>query len=287
MSFVPTIHNDTYPYISPSNYSLQGKSVLITGAFRGCGHAMAIGYAKAGISKMAMTSRSPTIIQDILDAAKAAGRPEPQILVIKLDVTHGDYIEQVVQVVERKFGTLDILVNNAGYLGTFRPIAESNPEEWWNNFEVNVKGTYLMSRAFIPLLLKSELKTIINISSEGFHVLLKGASGYMTTKLANLRLSQFMDVDHGEEGLLIYSVNPGGVHTDLGHNMPEWLWGPILTDTPELCGETVPWLTSQRREWLAGRYVSCPWDMKELEDRKDEILKYDLLKVRLATAPGA
>ena len=285
MSFVPTIHRTPYPYINPSKYSMQGKSALITGASKGCGRAFAIGYAKAGISQLVLAARSDVPTKEILEAAKSAGRPEPKILTLKLDVTSRSDVEAAAELVEKHFGGLDVLINNAGYLGRFKPIVDSDPDDWWNNWETNIKGIFLMSRSFIPLILKSELKTIINIASEGAHVLLKGASGYMTTKLANLRLSQFLNLEYGGEGLLAYSVNPGGIHTDLAHNMPDWTWGPILTDDPELCGETVPWLTSVRREWLAGRYVSCPWDMRELEERREEVVKYDLLKVRLAIAP--
>ncbi|KAI9665800.1 MAG: putative secondary metabolism biosynthetic enzyme [Bathelium mastoideum] len=286
MSFTPTIHNTSYPYIDPSKYSLHGKSVLITGASRGCGRAMAIGYAKAGISQLALAARSPISTEEILEAAKSAGRPEPKILTLKFSVTDRSEIETAAKLVEEQFGKLDILINNAGYLGNFEPILDSDPDDWWSNWETNIKGIYLVSRAFIRLLLKSELKTVINITSEGANVLLKGASGYMSTKMANLRLSQFLSLDYDEQGLLAYSVNPGGVHTDLGHNMPEYLWGPILVDEPDLCGESIPWLTSQKRDWLAGRYVSCTWDMKELDERKDEIVKNDLLKLRLAVTPG-
>ena len=55
-----------------------------------------------------------------------------------------------------------------------------------------------------------------------------------------------------------------------------------LTDKAELPGDTIVWLTQERREWLASRYVSCTWDMPELMTRKDEIVKGDKLKVRMA-----
>lgn len=56
----------------------------------------------------------------------------------------------------------------------------------------------------------------------------------------------------------------------------------VCIDTPELAGDTIVWLTSERRDWLAGRYVSCNWDMTELLARRDEIVEKDLLKLRLA-----
>lgn len=55
-----------------------------------------------------------------------------------------------------------------------------------------------------------------------------------------------------------------------------------LSDTPELAGDTITWLSKERRDWLQGRYVDCCWDMGELEARKDEIVSEDKLKARLS-----
>ena len=58
----------------------------------------------------------------------------------------------------------------------------------------------------------------------------------------------------------------------------------LLNDTPELAGETMVWLSAEKREWLAGRYVSVNWDMNELLFKKDEIVEKELLKVRMAVS---
>ena len=55
----------------------------------------------------------------------------------------------------------------------------------------------------------------------------------------------------------------------------------VFEDQPELCGETLPFLTSEKRDWLQGRYVSCTWNMEEFLKKKDEVVAKDLLKVRL------
>ena len=62
--------------------------------------------------------------------------------------------------------------------------------------------------------------------------------------------------------------------------MPEKMHS-MLSDTPELAGDASVWLTAERREWLAGRYVSVNWDAKELLEKREKIVKDDLLKVRL------
>ena len=99
------------------------------------------------------------------------------------------------------------------------------------------------------------------------------------TKSAVLRLNNFLVAEYGDQGILAYGIHPGGVMTDLASNLPDT---SVLIDQPALCGDTVVWLTKERRDWLQDRYLSCTWDMEELEGKKNEIVKADLLKVRMA-----
>lgn len=192
-------------------------------------------------------------------------------------------MEAAAKQVKEAFGGLDILMNNAGYLETFKPVADSDPEEWWKTYEINVKGPYLCSRSFLPILLntKGGLKTIVNTSSVGAHFIMPGASGYQSTKLALLRQSEFIQEEYKDQGILCYSIHPGGVQTDLSNAMPSNMHG-LLIDQPQLAADTVVFLTKDRREWLGGRYISVTWDMEEFLRKKDDIVKGDLLKVRMA-----
>ena len=178
--FTPTIHNDTYDFIKPEQFNLKGRSVLITGASKGLGAAVAVSFAKAGASSLGLTARSSlsTTEKAVLDAAKSAGREAPKVLSAKLDVTDNASMEAAAKEVDAAFGGLDILVNNAGFLAAYTPILDGDIDEWWRTWEVNVKGVYLTTRAFLPLLLKKEdgFKTISNVSSFGAHSTTPGAS---------------------------------------------------------------------------------------------------------------
>ena len=103
---------------------------------------------------------------------------------------------------------------------------------------------------------------------------------YQSTKLAVLRLGEFTNAEYGQQGVISYGIHPGGVATELARGMPESMH-ELLIDTPQLAGDSIVWLTSERREWLAGRYVAVTWDMQELLDKRDRIVQGDLLKVRL------
>ncbi|KAI0074415.1 putative oxidoreductase [Panus rudis PR-1116 ss-1] len=281
--FTKTTHHDTYDFINPLKSDLTGKTVFVSGASRGIGKETALSYARAGASGIAIGARSSlTSLQvELKEAAKNAGRPIPKVVSVQLDVTDVKSVDAAIQKIKQELGGLDILVNNAGYLEVWRPIHESDPQDWWKTWEINIKGVYLVTRAALPLLLDTNgLKTIVNVSSIGAHYTFPGASSYQTGKLALLRFTEFTMAEYGEKGILAFSIHPGGVLTELAQNLPKQLLHQ-LTDTPNLSADATVWLTKERREWLAGRYIAVDWDMEELEKLQKEIVAKDLLKVRL------
>ncbi|TKA74852.1 hypothetical protein B0A55_05334 [Friedmanniomyces simplex] len=280
--FVPTLHNDTYDFISPGKLDLKDRAVLITGASKGIGYETALSFARAGASQIAIGARSSlaTLEKDIATAAQQAGRPPPQILAFQMDVTDYPSVASAASKLEHAFGRLDILINNAGACEPFRPILDSDPEEWTHTWRVNVFGTYHVTRAFLPLLLKTRQgqKQILTLTSIGATVVLPGGSGYNTSKLALARFGEAIGAEYPE--ILSYSVHPGGVATELASGLPEALQ-PLLTDSPRLAGDTLAWLTAERRGFLQGRYVSVTWDMGELVGKRGKIEGEDLLRMRM------
>ena len=179
--FTTTIHNDTYDFIKPEQFDLDGKAVFITGASKGIGRAAALSFARAGASYIGLGARSDMsdVEKEIQEAAKGAGRKVPKTVALKVDVSNEESVNNAAQELEKAVGRLDVLLNNAGYLEPFVPIAESKVEQWWTCYEVNVKGVYLVTRAFLPLLLKGGMKTIQITSSIGAHFVVPGASSYV------------------------------------------------------------------------------------------------------------
>ena len=286
INWTSSIHGDTYPAISSGTASnLDGKSVMITGAAKGVGRATAISFARAGASHIAIGDLAAlgNLEAEAAEAAKANGKVKPKILVLELDITDRVKVQEAAKTVAEAFGGLDVLVNNAGRFEQYIPFLESDADSYWRTWEVNLNGTFNVARCFLPLLLNTKhgLKTMINISSIGALTVRKGASSYRSTKLAILRWTEFLNADYGEQGLLAYCLHPGAILTELGRGMPKEAHAS-LTDKPELPADTIVWLVQERREWLAGRYVSCCWDMPELMSRKEEVVSGDKLKVRMA-----
>jgi len=283
MQFTSDRHHDTYPFIDPATKSDHtGHYVLVTGASKGVGRATAVAFAKAGTAGIAIGARSDfgNLEEEMLSAAKAAGKKAPKIIKLKLDVTDYANVEKAAEEIEKEFGKLDILINNAGYLGDWLPILKTDPKGWWRNYEINIGGVYNVSKAFLPLVLKGKQKTIVNVTSAGAHGLAPGASGYQSSKFALLRFTEFLMVDYADQGLLAFAVHPCGTRTELGENMPEEMHF-VFTDTPQIASDTMVFLTSKKRDWLAGRYVDCCWDMEEFLSKEKEIVEGDKLKMRM------
>ena len=218
------MHNDTYQAIDSSKANLRGKNVFICGASKGIGRAITLSFAKAGASCIAIGARSDqiTLAKDIEDAAVAAKKLAPRILQIKLDVTDEKSVERAAADIEKEFGRLDILIHNAGVLGNPAPIGDSDPENWWKTWDVNLRGPYLVTRAFLPLMLREGDKQIVNVSSVGAHLTSPGLSSYQTSKLALLRFTEFVVSEYGDKGVLAFSIHPGNIlGTDIIEEVPD------------------------------------------------------------------
>ncbi|RYP76574.1 hypothetical protein DL771_001643 [Monosporascus sp. 5C6A] len=290
LGFTSKTHHDTYAEINPAvnPAPCAGKTVLVTGAAKGIGQAIVVSYARAGASRIAIAARGDASATRAraLQAAADAGRQGLEILVLRLDVCDYASITACVAEVSSKWGVVDILINNAGYLAPFEPLGVSDMDEWWRTWEVNVRGVYWVVRALLPLLLRSADKTIVNLTSVGALALTPGASAYQPSKMAVMRLTEYLMVDYMKQGLLAYSVHPASVPTDLASRMPDALVKAVCNDTPELAGDTIVYLTSKRREWLAGRYMSCTWDMPEFMAREPDVVEKDLLKLQVTFDAG-
>ncbi|KAH6679747.1 putative 2-(R)-hydroxypropyl-CoM dehydrogenase [Halenospora varia] len=283
------VHNDSYPAIDPTLLPATNKSVLIVGASKGIGRAIAISFARSGASQIAIAARSSleSLQDEIVAAASKANRAEPQVLCVKLDVTSKESTEEAAKYVEKEFGKLDIVIINAGVLIKNDMVADFDPEIWWETLNVNLKGPFLISRAFLPLLLKGGDKTIVTTSSCGAHLKSPGASPYQISKLAVVRLMEFVATEYGDKGVSAFSIHPGNVITPLLLNLTGGEEGlknsgmaHIFVETPELAGDTLAFLTREKRQWLSGRYVNVTWDMPELMAKEKTIVEGDKLKVK-------
>ena len=197
---------------------------------------MALSYASAGASYIATGARSDLtqLGKDLEAAATSAKRPPFKFLPLKLDITDQRSVEEAANAVRREFGKLDIVINNAGVLLNNSIVTESDPDLWLRDHTFNLKAPFLVSRAFIPLLLEGETKYLIFVSSVGAHCVTPGLSAYQGAKAATIKLCGHIDSEYAEKGLFTFCVHPGNVPTDAVGGMdglPEHLKPGTLATT--------------------------------------------------------
>ncbi|MBV7377940.1 SDR family oxidoreductase [Maritimibacter sp. DP4N28-5] len=265
-----------------------GKVVFIAGASRGIGQATAIAFAEAGARAVYVTARSQEALEETCRLVSQAN-PDTTCAFSVCDVTDAAQVEAAVARCVEMFGGIDVADANAGYLGRWAKIGETDPEAWWYNWEVNLRGAYHVARFTLPHLIKSAERLeseggsgghLILLSSIGAQLLMDGASDYQTSKHAINRLCEFVQSDHGADGIKSFAIHPGGVATELGHAMPEGMH-QYLIDEPDLAACFIVWLTSGQADWARGRYLSATWDVAELTAMRDVILDKSLLVNRL------
>ena len=270
--------------------SASGKIIYISGASQGIGQATAVAFAQAGARAIYITARSENALRETKTRVSKAN-PGVQCEYMVCDVTDEEQVKASVQDCVAKWGGIDVVDSNAGYLNHWKKIGESDTRSWWRNWEVNLKGTYYVIRYSIAALIESAKKHaargssgghLILISSIGAQFVTPTASDYQTSKHAINRLCEFVNVDHGEDGVKCFAIHPGGVPTALGKNMPRERHSNLV-DEPDLAAGFIVWLCSGKADWAQGRFLSSNWDVDELVQLKDQIIRDDLLVNRLRT----
>jgi len=188
---------------------LRGKVVMITGASRGLGRALALAFAREGVS-LVINSRSEDSLEPVAGEAKVTGA---EVLAIPADVSVEAEVERLVNESVRRFGGIDVLVNNAGVLGPRVPIEEYPEDEWRKVLDANLTAPFLLIRTVIPRM--PEGGSIINMTS-GVSVEGRAEWGaYSVSKFGLEGLTQILAAELKERGIRVNSVDPGGMRTEM------------------------------------------------------------------------
>jgi len=190
--------------------SLKGKKALITGAGKGIGKALAIAFAKEGIS-VALLSRTTTDLEEVAEQVRAFG---VEALVVKADVSNLNSVNKAADKVLKSFGTIDILVNNAG-IGKFGNFMDMEPSAWEQVININLMGAYYITRAFLPQMIERKIGDIINISSTAG---LNGnamTSAYSASKFGLIGMTDSLMKEVRKHNIRVNCLIPSTVATDM------------------------------------------------------------------------
>lgn len=187
------------------------KGVVITGAGRGIGAALARAFSRDG-ARVFLCARSDEEVRAVAEGILADGGRAGWTTV---DVSEPDGARALALMATSELGRVDVLVNNAGILGPKAPLLEVTPGNWNDVLRVNANGPFLVSRAFLPTLLQQGAGVIMNVSSG---VGRKGRATwgpYSVSKFAVEGLSQVLAEEIGPQGLACVAVNPGATRTGM------------------------------------------------------------------------
>lgn len=238
--------------------------IVVTGASRGLGRALAhwLGRAGCAVALMARSARG------LSEAAEEVEHLGGEAAVFSGDVADpGDAHAAVTGTLER-FGRLDGLVNNAGIAEPLAMVADSNPEAWLRNLKVNLFGPYALARAALPEL-RTRRGRVVNVSSGAAQLALPAASAYCASKAALTHLTRVLAAEEPE--VVSVALRPGVVDTDMqavlrkadAHGMPseQAAYYRGLRERGELIPPSLParsaaWLVLKAPRHLSGRFVS-------------------------------
>lgn len=183
-----------------------GKTVVVTGAASGIGRATASRVAREG-GRVVAVDISPDRLADL-----AASLPDAQIVAVAGDITQQESIDRIVAAAGER---IDALANVAGINDDFSPLHETSDAMWQRVIAVNVTGTFLLSRAVLPLMLEQRRGSIVNVASEA--ALRGNASGnaYTVSKHAVVGLTKSAAFMYAADGIRVNAVAPGGVATGI------------------------------------------------------------------------
>ena len=255
---------------------------VVTGASRGIGRAVATQLAASGHTVIAM-GRSA----EQLDQVAAASGAFP----IVLDVSDAAAVAQAWSRVESEFGVPTLVVNNAGLAGENARTWERDPGDWWRVFEVNVFGTFLISRAALPGMIARGSGRIVNVASNAaFHRVDSASDGpiysaYMASKAAVIRFTEAVAAETAGLGVQAFAISPGMVKSDMTAATFAEDWDdPDLWSPPELTADLIEFIDSGELDSMSGRYIHvAQHDWRSLGARSAEVLANDEHALRVRT----
>ncbi len=186
-----------------------GKVALVTGASRGIGRAIAEAFLDEG-ARVALAARSAAELDAIADAWN---REERRALALECDVSDSQSVERAMAELDRSWGKLHILVNNAGISG--RTVLDDAPDDLWQRIiNTNLLGSYLMTRAALPLMHSGEGR-VVNMSSVLGRFGVPGYSAYCTSKHGIIGFTRALALELASRAITVNAVCPGWVSTDM------------------------------------------------------------------------
>lgn len=186
-----------------ARYDFAGQVVVVTGAAGGIGRAVCDAFAQNGAS--------PVNWDRLPGNLDTPGAPRH----FAVDITQPDSIRAALAGTLAEYGRIDYLVNNAGFAGSTKPLDEYDPLEWQRIIEVNLLGTYQVSRLVVPTMRLAGNGRIVNIASLAGKEGTPNASAYSAAKAGVISMTKSLGKELARTGILVNGIAPAAIETPL------------------------------------------------------------------------
>lgn len=239
------------------------RVALVTGGGRGLGRGLALDLVRRGF-RVAVTGRDAA-----LDSAVAAGAAGAA-LALPGDATDRTAVVEAVRRTTGDLGPIDLLVANAGRFATGGVLWETDPDEWWRDVEVNLRGVQLALWAALPGMVERAAGRVVALGSGFGNLASPYATAYGTAKTAVHRLVESVAAELGGTGVTAFAVSPGRARTDMTLGFPAaFLAGFPEYDRPPVDGwsppdavqELVARIADGELDALSGRFLHVRTDL--------------------------
>jgi meso-butanediol dehydrogenase / (S,S)-butanediol dehydrogenase / diacetyl reductase len=194
--------------LKPTPQRFSGKVVVVTGAGSGIGEATALAFGQEGAS-VAVNDYRRDAAEATAARIQAAGG---KAIAVAADVSKADECRRIVRETQAAFGTLDVLVNNAG-IGATGTVLTTDEDTWDRLMAVNLRGTFLMCKAALEVMVPRKRGVIVNAGSIAGLAGIPERAAYVATKFGIVGLTRAMARDHVTDGIRVNCVCPGTTQT--------------------------------------------------------------------------
>jgi 3-oxoacyl-[acyl-carrier protein] reductase len=234
---------------------LDGKLVLVTGATRGIGKAIALtlGAAGATVIGTATSESGSDNISKIFAENKISGKG------MKLDVTDNEQVTNLVKIIGEEFGSVDILVNNAG-ITRDNILLRMKEDEWDDIINTNLSSIYKMSKSVLRGMIKNRSGRIISITSVVGAMGNAGQSNYAAAKAGMMGFTKSLAREVGVRGITVNAIAPGFIETDMTDSLPDEQKDALASQipmgrlgTPDEIAQVVLFLAGDGGSYITGQ----------------------------------